>query len=215
MTQTGVARRPSSKLKRTAKQLHPLIVREFKLAIEAGAAHWMAGGQMMLEAKADIIGKPAGARRWGVYQRSIADDVGVHLSTVYRWTKSAEAHNKQQVKSSVRRRLDWTRGQHKSQAELIGDNASRPRPPAWLNDVKRVVETVDTERLAVDHLAKRNEARALKDLALRLVDIGFKVLAKELHPDKKAGSAEAMTRLTTVKRALKNSVEHGRPVHFD
>ena len=76
------------------------------------------------------------------------------------------------------------------------------------------MEAVDTDRLAKDYLAKTQEKRALKNLAIRLVDIGFKVLSKELHPDKKTGSAEAMTRLTAVKRALKQALEQGRPVYF-
>ena len=41
---------------------------------------------------------------------------------------------------------------------------------------------------------------------LRLIDIGYRVLAKELHPDKIGGSREAMTRLNRVKERFKSNV---------
>lgn len=49
--------------------------------------------------------------------------------------------------------------------------------------------------------SRESEARARQQLAKRLIDIGYKVLAKELHPDV-GGSREAMTRLTEVKNRL-------------
>ena len=61
-------------------------------------------------------------------------------------------------------------------------------------------------------MARRQQARAAEDreteqkrkqqLARKLIDIGFKVLAKELHPDKMGGSNEAMVRLSEVRKAL-------------
>lgn len=47
------------------------------------------------------------------------------------------------------------------------------------------------------------ERRRKQELAKRLISIGYKVLAKELHPDA-GGSRDAMTRLTEVKNRLLN-----------
>lgn len=47
------------------------------------------------------------------------------------------------------------------------------------------------------------EREAQRTLALRLIDIGYKVLAKELHPDA-GGSKDAMARLHIVRDRLKS-----------
>jgi hypothetical protein len=54
--------------------------------------------------------------------------------------------------------------------------------------------------------AKRANHEAQRALARRLIDIGYKALAKELHPDK-GGSSEAMSRLGDVRRRLQ--MEYG------
>jgi hypothetical protein len=55
-------------------------------------------------------------------------------------------------------------------------------------------------------MTRREERKAEAQLGLRLIDIGYKVLARELHPDKVGGSREAMTRLNRVKDRLKSYV---------
>ena len=49
------------------------------------------------------------------------------------------------------------------------------------------------------------ERKLIHDLAEKLIDIGYKGLAFELHPDK-GGSAEAMARLNKVRQLLKKSI---------
>jgi hypothetical protein len=61
--------------------------------------------------------------------------------------------------------------------------------------VQQIVSTrVDVEALTQDRQSKAKEAQLARDLGLRLIDIGYKVLVTKLHPDK-GGSSEAMTRL--------------------
>jgi hypothetical protein len=47
---------------------------------------------------------------------------------------------------------------------------------------------------------------AQREVAHRLIDIGFKVLAKKLHPDLPNGDAIAMARLNKVRDQLKHSI---------
>jgi hypothetical protein len=82
------------------------------------------------------------------------------------------------------------------------------RPPTWHEPVKKIVERVDTDtlNLAREELKRADEREAQRKLALQLIDIGYKVLAQELHPDK-GGSRDAMTRLNHVRDRLKQCAE--------
>jgi len=77
----------------------------------------------------------------------------------------------------------------------------------WHDAVKGNIERArrDAERLAQENLSRQQEREAEQKLALRLIDIGFKVLVKELHPDK-GGSRDAMARLNRVRARLRNAI---------
>jgi hypothetical protein len=57
-----------------------------------------------------------------------------------------------------------------------------------------VSNRVDVHAVIQERQNKAKEAQLTRDLALQLIDIGYKVLVAKLHPDK-GGSSEAMTRL--------------------
>jgi hypothetical protein len=83
-------------------------------------------------------------------------------------------------------------------------NTFASKQPSWHPDVKQVVGQLDTETLNLkrEDLKRQEEREAQKALALQLIEIGYKVLARELHPDK-GGSREAMARLNAVRDRLK------------
>jgi len=83
----------------------------------------------------------------------------------------------------------------------------RPSHQAWHEPVKEVINRVDTETLNLrrDELKRSDERIAQRKLGLQLIDIGYKVLAKTLHPDK-GGSRDAMARLNAVRDRLKQCV---------
>jgi hypothetical protein len=74
----------------------------------------------------------------------------------------------------------------------------------WKEPVDDIVERArrEAERIRDQELTRQEEREAERKLAYRLIDIGYKVLAKELHPDA-GGSKEAMGRLHTVRDRLK------------
>ncbi|MFZ0763527.1 hypothetical protein [Bradyrhizobium sp.] len=78
------------------------------------------------------------------------------------------------------------------------------RQPEWRESVKENIERArrEVDRLKEEALTRQQERDAERKLALRLIDIGFKVLVKELHPDK-GGSREAMSRLNRMRDRLK------------
>lgn len=85
-------------------------------------------------------------------------------------------------------------------------NTFASKKPDWQPDVKQIITRVDTETLNLkrDELKRAEERDAQRQLALQLIDIGYKVLARTLHPDK-GGSREAMARLNAVRDRLKQS----------
>ena len=78
---------------------------------------------------------------------------------------------------------------------------------SWQPDVDAIAERARREQERVDRLyaeeiTKKQEREAQRELSLRIIDIGYKVLAKELHPDK-GGSRETMARLNRSRDHLK------------
>jgi hypothetical protein len=54
-----------------------------------------------------------------------------------------------------------------------------------------------------DWQSRAAEQKRKQELARKLVDIGFRALAKECHPDIAGGDAEAMSRLIEVRNRLR------------
>ena len=67
-------------------------------------------------------------------------------------------------------------------------------------DVDRAVQ--EAQRIKAEHLTRQQEREEERKLALKLIIIGYRVLSKELHPDK-GGSRGAMSRLGRVRDRLK------------
>ena len=55
-------------------------------------------------------------------------------------------------------------------------------------------------------LLREQEHKAERELARQLVDVGFRALAKELHPDTKHGNVADMQRLVRLRDKLKHCV---------
>lgn len=88
--------------------------------------------------------------------------------------------------------------------------AIRPSEPraSWHEPVREIIRdrvTPNLEAIAQERQDKEKEEQLMRKLAHQLIDIGYKVLASQLHPDKKGGSQEAMSRLNRVKGLLKQA----------
>jgi len=78
--------------------------------------------------------------------------------------------------------------------------------PAWHEPVQKVTNRINFKVLAQEQQEKKKEEKLCHQLAMQLIDIGYKVLASKLHPDKPGGSREAMVRLNKVRDILKGAV---------
>jgi hypothetical protein len=76
----------------------------------------------------------------------------------------------------------------------------------WREPVQDVLNRLEVEsfNLQQHELSQAKEAALERKLGLELIDIGYKVLATKLHPDR-GGSHEAMQRLNTVRARLREA----------
>jgi hypothetical protein len=160
-------------------------------ARQASAPHWSRIGELLLEAKTHFE----------------------HTNEFYDWSKRNFGIGKDQtikrvavaVAAETKSRIRNASSLNAALKEM-GHSGYRPsgtpkRP--WHGDVQSNIDRAKREakHFLEDARTRQQEREAEKKLAERLIDIGFKVLAKELHPDK-GGSRETMARLNLVRKRL-------------
>ena len=160
-------------------------------ARQAGLPYYRAAGEKLLEAKAQL---PHG--EFSVWVRR---HFGIGKDQWVRYMALAEHGSEKSLTSDFSSLSDFIR-------KTSNPNYNnRTVPPRWQAPVNDVVNRVDVDTLPRDDLRRREERVAERKLGLQLIDIGFKVLAKTLHPDS-GGSREAMQRLNAVRSRLRQHV---------
>jgi hypothetical protein len=84
------------------------------------------------------------------------------------------------------------------------ENPNYGKAATWHAPVREALGKVNVDQLNRhrDAMKRDEELRTEHQLALQLIDIGYKALATKLHPDK-GGSREAMSRLNQARDRLK------------
>ena len=150
--------------------LVPLIKEDLKQAEKAGLPYWQAAGWKLLEAKSQV---DRGA--WGAWLKrnfelsattariymNFATTIGAQKEGIP-FSSLNDFHR--QTGSSAYRSVTSRRAWHEGVKESI-DHAKR-----------------EAERAQRENRTRQQEREADQRLALRLIEIGFKVLPKELHP---------------------------------
>lgn len=180
---SALAVKAKEQIARPLTVLVPLIKDELSAGNRAGLEHYREAGEMLLEAREQVP-----AFKWGKW---LSKNFELSRQTAYHYMKVAE-----------RAREDpdvVNRGLHTM------DSIARPHRRATEARWRPVVEA--TKKVDVDEFAEAKQARAdemqlHRNLALELIDIGFKALATRLHPDR-GGSRDAMRRLNRVRDELK------------
>jgi hypothetical protein len=175
------------RLARPLKKLVPLIKEDLQhgdqAAKQAGMPYYIAAGEKLIEAKAQL-----GAMSWGTWLTR-----NFHLSqeTARRYMRAA------------RETGDVAR--FESLAEMQADTRTTVRSH-WTGPVRDVLKDIRTASLNLRQrdLSLAQERKLEHTLALQLIDIGYKVLSVKLHPDK-GGSHDAMQRLNKVRTRLKQA----------
>lgn len=169
---------------RPLKVLVPLIKTELAEADQAGLEHYRRAGEMLLEAKEQVT--------YGSWSGWLSKNFELSRMTAQRYMRLARGVESGDIKI--------TPGvQSGSLKAAIGE---KPARSAW-NNVHQAADRVNVDRLAEERQARDQEIKLHRELALQLIDLGYRALATRLHPDR-GGSREAMSRLNLVRDELKS-----------
>jgi Protein of unknown function (DUF3102) len=158
----------------------------------AGMPYFIAAGEKLLEAKAQM--------KHGEFMPWVKRNFTVSMQTTSDYMKLAvAAQNSSAIEFSSL--SDFKRKTGSNPTYNLSDAI---KPPTWHPPVQAVVETLDNETLNLrrDDLQRHEELDAQNVLALQLIAAGYRVLARELHPDK-GGTRDGMRRLNGVRDRLK------------
>ena len=183
MSATELKETAGTSLTRPLKVLVPLIKDELEAADAAGLEHYRKAGEMLLEAKEQV--------EHGEWKGWLKRNFHLSDRQAYDYIRLVEV-----TKIEPRRKFESLR------------EATRPGQSSkvsWQQPVQQIASRVNVEALATERQNREKEQRLLRQLSHQLIDIGYKVLARELHPDK-GGSREAMSRLNAVRDRLRQHV---------
>jgi len=199
MTTTEIAQRKSA-IAPPLRILIPLIKDDLRQGDEAskkaGKPYYRAAGQKLLQARPQVAHgdwapwlkrhfslSTAHARRYMEYADATSD---IDLRRI-------DPNDLPDFSEVMRERVDPSYG------KVV-------RKQAWHEPVSDIVTKAraNAARLQEEELNRAQEREAQRKLALQVIDIGYKVLAAKLHPDK-GGSRDAMARLNKVRDRLKAS----------
>lgn len=184
---------------RPLKVLVPLIKEDLvqgrEAAEQAGLPYYRAAGEKMIEAKPQVSG---GFQNW------VKRNFGISPSQATRYMAFARATLSKQNETAVPPFTSLKDFARRGRGQDIPTTGGGMRPAPWKSAVDDIAERTrkEQERIREQELTRQEERQAEHTLALRLIEIGYKVLAKELHPDK-GGSRDAMSRLNRVRDRLK------------
>jgi len=186
---TKIALREQETITRPLKVLVPLIKEEIELGDAAGLEHYRLAGEMLIEAKTQV--------EHGQWSAWLSRNFKLGQETARTYMKLVPALEAQNPAAAG----------FSSMREALRPNASSKT--AWHEPVKEILTERVTpnfvDRFAQERQEKEKELQLMRQLANQLIDIGYKVLATKLHPDK-GGSQEAMSRLNKVKSLLKQAI---------
>lgn len=190
---TAVAIRASTKLGRPLKILIPLIKQDIERGDRAGMQYYADAGDKLLEAKPQVA-----HGYWGTWV-SKNFELGQHTARRYMQLARLRADQNERgarvLPSSLR--------------EMTGNTERTRESRASERPFRAVLQELDTDFYTQEKQTRDEEVRLHREMALELVDIGYKALATRLHPDR-GGSKDAMSRLNRVRDELKGIAETRR-----
>jgi hypothetical protein len=188
MSSTNLAKRADHSVARPLPVLVPLIQQELTAGHRAGVEHYRRAGEMLLEARELVA-----PFKWGKW---LSKNFTLSRQTAYGYMRLAERireepkvvnHGLQQPPPSMR---------------SITRPDAQPANAHW-RPVIDATKKIDVDPFVETRQARTDETQLHRDLAVELIDLGYKALATRLHPDR-GGSRDAMRRLNRVREELKH-----------
>jgi hypothetical protein len=177
-----------TQVSRPLKVLVPLIKDQLSAADQAGLEHYQRAGEMLVEAKGQV---PHGSwSRWLTKNFELSQTQARRYIRLARVAEADDAAFK-----------TTPEGRSRTLKDAIGEKNWKPHAE-WASTFK-AADKVNVTRLADERQARDDEIKLHRELALKLIDLGYRALATKLHPDQ-GGSRDAMARLNAVRDQLKD-----------
>lgn len=180
-----VARKAQQQIARPLKVLVPLIQQELVTANEAGLEHYRRAGEMLVEAKEQVT--------YGSWGRWLSKNFELSQEQARRYMRLTRIPEPYSDPSSVAR--------DRSLTDALGEK--RHKTHSTLKNLFKEAERVDVTRLADERQKREDEIKLHREIAMQLIDLGYRAMATRLHPDR-GGSKDAMARLSHVRDELKS-----------
>jgi len=181
---------------RPLKVLIPLIRADIEAGDRAGMEYYADAGDKLIEAK------ESEQVPFGSWTNWISKNFGVGERQAQRYMHLARLRAEQQ-KRPGRSVLPI------SLNEMRGETERQRKQRARAASYESILREVEPDTYAIEKQTRADEVQLHRDIALELIDIGYKALATHLHPDH-GGSKEAMGRLNRVRAELKGVAETRR-----
>lgn len=202
MSTLAVTPPPETRLARPLKVLVPLINEDLVKAEASGLEYYRAAGEKLQEAKSQMS-----RGDWGLW---VAKNFSFSQATAYRWMELAgELEFRQATQNQEDTNFSRARKPQPREIRTLSDLTDKRDPghkPQWHAPVQEILtDRLNVPRMRQEAQNREKEAQLRRQLGVQLIDIGYKVLATRLHPDK-GGSQEAMARLNKVRDILKGAL---------
>lgn len=189
-----LARRTTA-IARPLKVLIPLIQADIEQGDRAGMEYYADAGDKLIEAKGQVA--------FGYWSAWLKKNFTLSDSTAQKYMRvarlRAENLEKRRPSTVLPRSLN----------ELDGGTARRQEKRQAHEKFQSVLRDIEPDLYAQEKQTRIDEVRLHREIALELIDVGYKALATRLHPDH-GGSKEAMARLNRVRTELKGLAETRR-----
>jgi hypothetical protein len=193
----NVATIRKTQIARPLKVLIPLIQGELQQGDIAGRTHYATAGKMLIEAQGQVTR--------GQWTGWLSKNFSLSRSTAYaymQWARHLEERmsspaTQTEIFSSIRQMrgdTDRRREDHQSKQQ---------------QQFRRVLSEVARDDFVQERQDRKDELALHQDLALELIEIGYRALATRLHPDR-GGTKDAMSRLNRVRDELKHIAQTRR-----
>lgn len=190
-----LAKRAQYAIARPLKVLIPLIKQDLESGDRAGMQHYADAGDKLVEAKTQVA-----HGYWGTW---LSKNFTLSRDTAQRYMRLAR------LRAEDAEKPHGVRHMPASVREVYGTTTRERRTREAERAYKDVLRELEPDLYAQEQQTRADEVRLHREMALELIDIGFKALATRLHPDR-GGSKEAMARLNRVRTELKGVAETRR-----
>jgi DUF3102 family protein len=195
MAVAAVAKREGKQISRPLKVLIPLIQADLERGDRAGMEYFADAGDKLIEAKQQVA-----HGYWGAW---LSKNFHLASTTAQRYMRLARLRTEN---AENRRGAPLLPN---SLREMHGDTERDRERRKRDSSYQSVLRDLETDLYAQEKQTRVDEVRLHREMALELIDVGFKALATRLHPDR-GGSKEAMARLNRVRDELKGVAETRR-----